>query len=61
MELKNLKENMKCTKNYADEFWNYDLDYILGDIYYFRDFGMKNINGHMMAGEDDVMVMPVKI
>lgn len=53
------KEN--APENYADEFWNYDLDYTLGDIYYFRDFGMKNINGHMMAGEDDVMIMPVKI
>lgn len=48
-------------KNYSEEFWNYDLDYILGDIYFFRDFGMKSINGHIMAGEDDVMVMPVKV
>lgn len=48
-------------KNYPDDFWNYDISYTLGDIFLFRDFGMKNINGHEMAGEDDIMVMPVKI
>lgn len=25
------------------------------------DFGKKDINGHMMRGQTDVMVMPVKI
>jgi len=47
--------------DYNETVWNYDLDYTIGDIYYFRDFGIKNINGNNWPGEDDVMVMPVKV
>lgn len=37
-----------------------DIDYTIGDLFYFSDFGTKEINGHKMMGQTDVMVLPVK-
>lgn len=47
--------------DYIENFLNYDIEYLLGDIYYFSDFGLKNINGNTIQGQDDVMILPVKI
>ncbi len=47
--------------NYSADFWDYDINYMLGNVYHFRDFGMKDINGHIMHGQTDIMVMPVKV
>ena len=47
--------------NYSKDFWDYDIEYTLGNIYHFMDFGIKDINGREMHGQTDIMVMPVKI
>jgi hypothetical protein len=53
------------TENLPDDFKDnplfYNLEYIVGDIYYFKDFGIKNINNNNWHGLEEVLVMPVKI
>lgn len=47
--------------DYDDNTFGYDLEYTLGNIFLFSDFGMKKINGKLMPGVKEVMVMPVKV
>jgi hypothetical protein len=47
--------------DYIKNYMSYDLKYTIGKTYFFNDFGIKNINGNKMQGEDNVLIIPCKI
>lgn len=53
------KENVP--NDYKDNIWSYGLDYTIGNIYNFKDYGLKEISGAKMYGMTEVMIMPIKI
>lgn len=46
--------------DYEINFWDYNVKYTIGNIYNFRDCGLKSINGKKMHGQTEVLVLPVK-
>lgn len=48
------------TKDYQKNPWDYDVKYTIGDMIIHHDFGLKNINGHEMMGETNIIVLPIK-
>ena len=44
----------------AENPYNYNYKYIIGDVIVHRDFGRKVINGCEMTGETNIVVLPIK-
>jgi|GEM_PF-3715072 len=47
--------------DYAENPFNYDVNFIAGDVIIRSDFGRMNINGRMMAGQSDIACLPLSV
>lgn len=46
--------------DFLENPFRYDIEYYLGDVLVYMDFGEKIINGHKMMGQKDTAFVPVR-
>jgi len=50
----------KVNEDFYNNTFDYDINYIIGDIVIHSDFGMKNINGNDWHRQTDIVILPIK-
>lgn len=48
------------TSDFIENPFNYNIKYIIGDVIIHTDYGSKTINGRVMDGVTDIVVLPIK-